>query len=632
MNYTDFSMTDNLDELKRNPAMLRVFTSRVQLRHDGKEMVGHCPFHSEKTASFKVYTTDDGTYLFQCFGCNKKGNGIQFVQEFDHVSFPEAKRRVEEFINNSFASTKDAEQVFKPVSQQKKEYITIPLEKYAPLEKALAESVEAKAWLAKRGITYDTARRFHLGYRQNIGKIAGESAAVVAGRGWVSIPYTIREGVGSIKYRSIVQKSFTRQPGMATTLFNLETVDALDSVLVTEGEFDAIVLEQAGFRAVSLPSASTTVTAEMKEALLEADTVFLAGDTDPVGVQKMNKLWAEMQERTYLLKWPTGMKDANQTFLEVCGGDVEKFRALIQELIVQAKSEPLPNVYSLSESMSSSTRVPLSEHPDRAHFPWPSVDKMAILLPGSVTTVSATSTKMGKTQFVMNWTLEEAKRGQIILNYQCELSIEEFSNIAAAYVLKKNRNILTQADYAVAGKMLQNIQYYVGRDSTLTKVNPVLDLIENAIRRLGPHVVILDHLHFICRNESDTVKAQENAFQRIKNMAIKYGVKFVVVGQPRKANQQTRGKTIQISDMKGSETFGSDADAVFAIHRNTAKVIDPLNPPKDAYEPQTEIHLLGARAKGDGNSFTTLYFDGSICTFYELTMAKPPEEKTLFRE
>lgn len=619
----------NLDALKKNPACLKLYTARMQLRHDGREFIGLCPFTPEKTPSFKVYYDADGTMLFKCFSCSLSGNIFQFIQRFDGCTFPAAVKKVEEFISNSFASTKDAEQVFKTVARQKKEFITIPMEKYSPLEKALAESAEAREWLQKRGITYETARRFHLGFRKDIGKIAGEVNASVAGCGWISIPF-IGNNVGSIKYRSIVQKSFTRQPGMATHLFNLETVDALEPVFLTEGEFDTIVLEQAGFRAVSLPSASTTVTAEMKEALLEADTVFLAGDTDPVGVQKMNKLWAEMQERTYLLKWPTGMKDANQTFLEVCGGDVEKFRELVLELMVQAKSEPLPNVYSLSESMSSSTRVPLSEHPDRARFPWPSVDKMAILLPGSVTTISATSTKMGKTQFVMNWTLEEAKRGQVILNYQCELSIEEFSNIAAAYALKKNRNTLTQADYAVAGKILQNIQYYVGRDSTLTKVNPVLDLIENAIRRLGPHIVVLDHLHFICRNESDTVKAQENAFQRIKNMAIKYGVKFVVVGQPRKANQQTRGKTIQISDMKGSETFGSDADAVFAIHRNTAKVVDPLNPPKDAYEPQTEIHLLGARSKGNGNSFTILYFDGSICTFYELTTAKPPEEKQLF--
>ena len=618
---------DNLDELKRNPAMLRVFTSRVQLRHDGKEYCGLCPFHKEDTPSFKVYQTDDGIYLFQCFGCQQKGNGIQFVMAFDHVQFPEAKRRVEEFIKNSFSSTRSAEQVFKPVSQQKKEFITIPLEKYAPLEKALAESVEAKEWLAKRGISYDTAKRFHLGFRADLGKLAnGQSNDT----GWLSIPNCVNDNkVLSIKYRSIAKKAFTRQPGMATMLFNLETVDALESVFVTEGEFDAIVLEQSGFRAVSLPSASTTVTAEMKEALLEADTVFLAGDTDPVGVQKMNKLWAEMQERTYLLKWPTGMKDANQTFLEVCSGDVEKFRTLVLELMAKAKSEPMPYMFSLSESMASSDRVNLSEHPLRLRFPWKSVDSMANILPGSVLSFFATQTGMGKTSFIMNVLVPEARRGEVILNYSAELTTDEYSNIVAAHVLKKNRNHLTLEDYKTAAKILGGIQFYIGRNPDLQKADQVLDLIEAGIRRLGATIVVLDHIHYITRNESDTVKAQENAMQRIKNMAAKYGVKFIVVGQPRKANQQTRGKVVHITDMKGAEVIGSDADVVMALHRNAVR-IDQTNPPKDPWEPQTEIHLKKGRSMGDGNSFTTLYFDGPIVTFFELTSAKPPEEKQLF--
>lgn len=46
-----------------------------------------CPFHHEKTASFKVYPGDRG---FHCFGCGRSGDVISFVQEMDGSSFQEA--------------------------------------------------------------------------------------------------------------------------------------------------------------------------------------------------------------------------------------------------------------------------------------------------------------------------------------------------------------------------------------------------------------------------------------------------------------------------------------------------------------------------------------------------------------
>lgn len=108
-------------------------------------------------------------------------------------------------------------------------------------------------------------------------------------------------------------------------------------------------------------------------------------------------------------------------------------------------------------------------------------------------------------------------------------------------------------------------------------------------------------------------------------MAGRYGVKFIVVGQPRKATQANRGKMVHITDAKGSESFASDADAVFAIHRDWIREKDPANPPMDDYNPETEVHMLGARFKGNGSTMQTLFFNGSTATFRELSMAQEPK-------
>lgn len=55
-----------------------------------------CPFHNEKTPSFKIY---DGTRGFHCFGCGANGNVIDFVRKFFNLNFYEAINK----INNDFS-------------------------------------------------------------------------------------------------------------------------------------------------------------------------------------------------------------------------------------------------------------------------------------------------------------------------------------------------------------------------------------------------------------------------------------------------------------------------------------------------------------------------------------------------
>src|SRR3954463_1661894 len=61
----------------------------VALKRRGKDFVGLCPFHQEKSPSFKV---DPGKQYFYCFGCKASGNAIDFVMKRDRVEFVDAMR------------------------------------------------------------------------------------------------------------------------------------------------------------------------------------------------------------------------------------------------------------------------------------------------------------------------------------------------------------------------------------------------------------------------------------------------------------------------------------------------------------------------------------------------------------
>lgn len=618
-------MDQDLEQLKRDPGVSGVYSRRIKLKKTGKELIAKCIFHSDSTPSFHI-SMFDGVLLYRCFGCSEKGDIFHFVQKTDNVSFQDAveivRKELGKEFKQAFSATKRAEQVFKPLSSTDKPTITYTLEEYSKLETALENSDEGKSWLKSRGISYEIAKEYHIGFKQDIGSSAGEKFKSIAKQGWIAFPCLVNGLVSTIKYRSIVSKEFTKQSGMskgdATPLFPHDIIDPFEPVLLSEGEGDALVLLQAGFQAKSVQSSSNPLTSANKETLLEAEYVILAGDSDSVGEEYMNKVWSELQERTFKLKWPDNLKDANDVFLIKCKGNISEFQVLVKELINAAKATPIPGVCDLKESLLHGQKTDLEDNPFRYRWPWKSMDSMANILPGAVVYLSASSTGMGKTSIIMNSSIDNAIRGEVVLNYSTELDPSELGQIVVAHLCKKDRNNLTPKDYERTYNILKDTRYYIGHDPDLRTANQVLDMIEAGIRRLGIGTVILDHIHFVTLNEKDTVKAQENAMQRIKNMARKYRVKWINLGQPRKAKQEFRGKTTHLSDAKGSEMLVSASDVAFNLHRELAKVDDPSHPPKEPYEPLCKIYLQKGRSQGKGNAYTELMFNGSTCSFYEV--------------
>ena len=321
------------------------------------------------------------------------------------------------------------------------------------------------------------------------------------------------------------------------------------------------------------------------------------------------------------------MKDANEFFLKSCGGQVSAFRTEIQKLVEVARSKPMEGVYDVRQSLLSANHTSSIDNPARMRFPWASVDEMAVILPGDVVTMYSTDSGMGKSTLALQATLYGAiKGGETVLNYQAEMTPQQIDTILTSHLLRKDRLTLGEEDYKTAGKSLPaGLKYYIGRDTSLTNIGQVLDLIEAAIRRFGATVVVLDNLHFLCRNAQDQVKEQSNASQRIKNLASAYNVKWVNVHQARKADQNHKRKVTHVSDMDGSKAIQNDSSVVFSIHREEIKhARDEENTGGHEYDPITEIRLQKVREKGPGKSYAQLLFVGGISTFSEVAKVEEP--------
>ena len=82
-----------IDEIRSSSDIVDVISSYVRLKKRGKNFVGLCPFHQEKTPSFNV---SPDKQMYYCFGCGNGGNVITFVAQLEKVSFIEAVRSLAE--------------------------------------------------------------------------------------------------------------------------------------------------------------------------------------------------------------------------------------------------------------------------------------------------------------------------------------------------------------------------------------------------------------------------------------------------------------------------------------------------------------------------------------------------------
>jgi DNA primase len=158
MSYSD----QQLEDLKERADIVAILGRRVQLKKAGKDYLGLCPFHGERTPSFNVIP---GKHMYHCFGCQESGDIFKFFMKLDGMSFVEAIKHVA-----SESGIILTEENYDPEEARKKAH----LDEIATLLDRAVKFYEQKLWsdggagarehLRKRGITDEFARRFHLGF------------------------------------------------------------------------------------------------------------------------------------------------------------------------------------------------------------------------------------------------------------------------------------------------------------------------------------------------------------------------------------------------------------------------------------------------------------------------------------
>jgi DNA primase len=286
---------DKLDDLRARADIVEVIGAQVRLRKAGRNYVGLCPFHQEKTPSFSV-NRERG--FFHCFGCGVGGTVFDFVMRVEALTFPEAVRSLARRYGVEIPERGEPGMP----SSEREALITanqVAAEFYAHVLWNTPDGSIAREYLKSRAITVETAKTFMLGYaparpsslaaalnRRGLAKpgavlglvredsdgardlfrarlmfpIRDVQARVIGFGGRVldqRLPKYINSPESPLysKARSIYGISEARQ-----------TIVANDRVIVVEGYIDAIMLAQAGFKE-TVASLGTALTADQLRIL-----------------------------------------------------------------------------------------------------------------------------------------------------------------------------------------------------------------------------------------------------------------------------------------------------------------------------------------------------------------------------
>ena len=325
MYYSD----DVINEVLSRNDIVDVIGSYASLKKKGANYEACCPFHHEKTPSFKVNREKQ---MYHCFGCGVGGNVFTFVMEYENLNFPEAVERLaeragvqlpEKSMNAQERSREQYKITLREMNKTAAAYFHYILKHSQHGEKAYEYFHET------RGLSDETINKFALGYsdiyRDDLYrylKSKGYTDDQMKGSGLVEISEK-EGGVDTFWNRAMIpildingkviafggrvmgdgkpkyiNTSDTAVFDKSHTLFamNIARRSRRKGFICCEGYMDVISMHQAGFdnAVASLGTAFTFGHAGIIKRY--ADEVYLAYDSDGAGVEATKKVIAILRE------------------------------------------------------------------------------------------------------------------------------------------------------------------------------------------------------------------------------------------------------------------------------------------------------------------------------------------------
>ncbi len=150
-----------IDEIKVNNDIVDVISQYVTLKRSGRNFLGLCPFHKEKTPSFSV---SPDKQIFHCFGCGVGGDVISFTCKIENIGYKEAIEFLADKSGITLPTSNSEQDKQKDYLKQKVYEINELVANlyHENLYKPAAK--QAQEYVKKRKLDNNTLKKFMIGY------------------------------------------------------------------------------------------------------------------------------------------------------------------------------------------------------------------------------------------------------------------------------------------------------------------------------------------------------------------------------------------------------------------------------------------------------------------------------------
>ncbi len=657
-----------IDSIKERADLAAIVGAKVTLRREGRDLVGLCPFHNEKSPSFHV---TPGTGLFHCYGCNASGSVFEWMQKQEGLSFPDAVRRLaaelgialgDEAARPTATSTPAAGRVLPIEGGTGRRRRAIPTDDDAPGDGAEAdpkdaaqeatklragaafracpwspdvvEKIEATLWadpdaapvreylLRKRKLTEAALREFHVGavvVRDGSGKVLDL---------WAAIPiYDRDKRVQNVKLRAIpgacpacagsgcprcagsgsvpAKPKYLALPRRPLPLFG---ADRLDGNAKTP-----VYVEEGEFDVIGMWQYGWT-----------ANVV-----SGTAGAAKWDDSWLdeiEPYEQAVLMYDPdeAGQKGgdalASKLGREKCVRVTLPKKDVGECIEYDVPTETIQRAVRMARPMTGLSIVRPSSFAAEIEARIADPEKMIGFATGSAKvdqclggdrpglTVVTGDSGSGKTTWTCWQAWERARIGVGVLTTAFEQSPVMFAEKLLRLQIGGDFTQASAEERAAAWAALDALPIYVIGHHGQTTYDDILATVRYAVRRLDVRFALLDHLgYFVDTDKADKVAEIERVVKGLALASTSEGWSCWLVAHPSNQNiaQQRR---VQMGDLKGASAIRQEAAAVIVVERNA--------PSPSRSFPSSTLHFDKVRAEwGLAGSSCWLAFDPQATRF-----------------
>ena len=468
------------------------------------------------------------------------------------------------------------------------------------------------AWFMNRGLFESTMKRF--------GITEGEHyfPQISAKRNAILLPYYRDKKLINVKYRD-AEKNFTLTPGAELIAFNLDSIKVNTKIIITEGEFDCMAIEQVGFNAViSVPNGATKGNNNLKwldnciDYFDKAEMIILATDKDDPGVNLRTQLAARLGvERCYKVDFGD-CKDANEVLVK---HGAEK----LKEIINNAEPFPIEGAFTVIDIENELNNLFMNGLTKGYTIGMPEFDRLISFEFGRLYTVTGIPSH-GKSKFVdyivtrLNLKYKTKVAFFSPETYPIELHAAAISELLTGR--KFHHSAMTNDEYFMAKYHINDQFFWIMPEDDFS-IDNILSKARQLILRKGIQVLIIDpynKLEHQAKNGENETQYISRFLDTIVNFAHKNNIIVFLVAHPRKM-QKNNGvyELPTLYDINGSANFYNKTDFGITVYRDFQNNYITVHVNKVKFKHLGEVGECSWKYNIENNRFSPYAFpDGNV--------------------